>query len=144
MVSALTRVLFWCLFPELLCNTKIALEWTHKQFVTRVQTLCYFLHDITNPSMTLKTIFTCHPHVSLTRITFCLCRHNRLLMTLQWPDNCDSSTWNDMFVFYLMSYVTWAVSTNGRKPYMVFSWMKYWTSHFDLMMWYSHHIGGLM
>ena len=30
-------------------NTKITLEWAHKQFVTRVHTLFYFLHDITSP-----------------------------------------------------------------------------------------------
>ena len=30
-------------------NTKMILEWTYKQFVTRVHTLFYFLQDITNP-----------------------------------------------------------------------------------------------
>ena len=30
-------------------NTKITLEWGQKQFVTRVHTLLYFLHDVTNP-----------------------------------------------------------------------------------------------
>ena len=30
-------------------NTKMTLEWAHEQFVTRVHTLFYFLHDITNP-----------------------------------------------------------------------------------------------
>ena len=41
-VYALTRVLFWCLFPLLLrneINTKITLLWAHKQFATRVHTL---------------------------------------------------------------------------------------------------------
>ena len=75
-------------------NTKITLEWAHKQFVTRVHTLFYFLHDTTNPWMTLKTrIFTHHPRVSLARFTFCWWRHNRLAMTWQWPDNCDANTW---------------------------------------------------
>ena len=97
-VYALTRELFWCLFPELHSTgeiiTKITLEWVLKQFVTRVHTLFYFLHDITNPSMTLKTrIFLCHPRVSLTRFTFCWWCHNRLAMTPQWPDNCDANTW---------------------------------------------------
>ena len=46
-------------------NTKIKLEWAHKQFATRVHTLFYFLHDITNPKMTIKTrIFTHHTRVS--------------------------------------------------------------------------------
>ena len=30
-------------------NAKIALEWAQKQFVARVYTLFYFLHDLTNP-----------------------------------------------------------------------------------------------
>ena len=36
-VYALTGVLFWCL----LINTKITLQWAHKQFVTRVHTLLF-------------------------------------------------------------------------------------------------------
>ena len=44
--------------------------------------------------MTIKTtIFPHRPHVSLTRFSFCLWRHNRLLITSQWPDNCDAITW---------------------------------------------------
>ena len=75
-------------------NTIITLEWAQKRFVTRVHTLFYFSHDITNPQMTIKTTgFTHHPRVSLTRFSFCWCRHNRLLMTSQWPDNCDVITW---------------------------------------------------
>ena len=75
-------------------NTKITLEWAYKQFATRVHTLFYFLHDITNPKTTLKTrIFTHHPRVSLARFTFCWWRNNRLAMTSQWPDNCDAKTW---------------------------------------------------
>ena len=31
--------------------------------------------------------------VSLARFSFCWWRHNRLLMTSQWPDNCDAITW---------------------------------------------------
>ena len=60
-VYALARGLFWWLF----INTKITLEWVHKEFVTRVHIL-HFLHDITNPWMTIKTaIFTHRPRVSL-------------------------------------------------------------------------------
>ena len=39
------------------------------------------------------TVFTHPPRVSLARFTFCWWRHNRLLMTAQWPDNCDVGTW---------------------------------------------------
>ena len=35
-------------------NTKMTLEWTQKQFVTRVHILFHFLHDITNPYMVIK------------------------------------------------------------------------------------------
>ena len=75
-------------------NTKITLEWACKQFVTRVHTLLYFLHDITNTWTTIKTkIFTHRPRGSLAQSTFCWWRHNRVLMTSQWPDNCDAITW---------------------------------------------------
>ena len=75
-------------------NTKITLEWVHKQFVTRAHTLFYFLHDITNPYMTLKR-WSSHiiPVPCLARFTFCWWRHNRLAMTSQWPDNFDTYTW---------------------------------------------------
>ena len=74
-------------------NTKIILEWAQKRFVTRVHTLFYFLHDITNPYMTMKTTsFTHRPRVSLARFSFCRW-HNRLLMTSQWPHSCDAITW---------------------------------------------------
>ena len=64
------------------------------KFLTRVHTLFYFLHDITNPKLTIKTtIFTHHPRVSLARFSFCWWRHNQLLMTSQWPDNCDAISW---------------------------------------------------
>ena len=75
-------------------NTKITLEWAQKRFVTRVHTLFYFLHDITNSWMTIKiTSFTHRPRVSLARFSFCWWCHNRLLMTSQWPDSCDAITW---------------------------------------------------
>ena len=42
---------------------------------------------------TKKTIFTHRPRVSLARFPFCWWRHTWLLMTSQWPDNCDAITW---------------------------------------------------
>ena len=75
-------------------NTKRTLEWAHKQFVATVHTLFYFLHNIMNPWMTLKTrIFACHPRVSIARFTFCWWRHNWLAMMSQWQDKCDANTW---------------------------------------------------
>ena len=68
--------------------------WAHKQFVTRVRTVFYFSHDITNPWMAIKTtIFTYRQRVSLVQFVFCWWRHNRLLMKSQWPDYCDAMTW---------------------------------------------------
>ena len=58
-------------------NIKIRLERAHKQLFTRIQTLFISTH---------------RPHVSLARSTFWWWRHNRLLMMIQWPDNCDAST----------------------------------------------------
>ena len=44
--------------------------------------------------MTIKTTsFTHRPRVALARFSFCWWRHNRLLMTSQWPDNCHAITW---------------------------------------------------
>ena len=65
-------------------NTKITLWWVQKQFFTRVHISFYFLHDITNPLMTIKTtILTHRPCVSLARFSSaddvtidCWWRHN--------------------------------------------------------------------
>ena len=94
-VSALTRAIlvFICEATREI-KTKITVLWAQKQFVMRVHALFYFLHDIKNPSMTVKmTIFTHHPHLSLVHFSFCWWRHNQLMMTSQWPDNCDAITW---------------------------------------------------
>ena len=45
------------------------------------------------PQVIKTTIFTHRPRVSLACFSFCWWRHNRLLMTSQWPDNCDVITW---------------------------------------------------
>ena len=75
-------------------NTKITLEWAQKQFVTRVHTLFYFLHDITNSWITIKvTIFSHCPCASLAWFSFCWWHHNLLLMTSQLSDNCDAIMW---------------------------------------------------
>ena len=51
--SAHERLIFWGFFPSceatMEINTKITLEWAQKQFVTRIHTLFYSLHNITNP-----------------------------------------------------------------------------------------------
>ena len=43
-------------------DTKITTQWAQKQFITRVHTLFYFLHDITDPQMTINDdLFTSSP-----------------------------------------------------------------------------------
>ena len=96
--SVLTRGLFWCLFPELRSNegnkhqnnTRVSAETVHHESTYIISHLTRHNESIT----TLKTtIFTHRSRVSLARFSFCWWRHNRLLMTSQWPDNCDAITW---------------------------------------------------
>ena len=62
--------------------------------------------------MTLKTrIFAHHPRVQLARLMFCWWRHSRLVMTSQWPDNCDTNTWQ---VISNLSILFTAIFTAGR------------------------------
>ena len=96
-VSVLRRGLFWCLFPELRSN-----EGNKYQNNTRVsaETFChestYIILFLTWHNKSInddKIIIILHrPCVSLARFSFCWWRHNRLLMTSQWPDNCDAIT----------------------------------------------------
>ena len=90
-VCAHERGLFWCLFPELReINTKIYIEWASKTFFARMYTL-FFFHGATNGLMTIKNddLYT-STLFSPTRFMFWWWRHNRLLMTSQWPDNCNA------------------------------------------------------
>ena len=97
-VSALTIGLFWCLFPELRSN-----EGNKYQNNTRVSAetvrheSTYIISFLTRHNESINeyktTRFTHRPRVSLARFSFCWWRHHRLLMTSQWPDNCDAITW---------------------------------------------------
>ena len=64
-VSALTRGLFWCLFPEFRSNgeinTKITLEWAQKQFITRVYIILFLTRHDESTNYDKTTIFT-HRH----------------------------------------------------------------------------------
>ena len=78
----------------ILVNTKITLEWGHKQFVTTVHTLFYIILDIVKPYMTIKRRSSHINCVTLALFKFCWWRNNVLLMTSQWnhaTDNCDAS-----------------------------------------------------
>ena len=98
-ISALKRGLFWCLFPELRSNegnkhqnnARVSPQTVHQ----RVHTLFYFLHDITNAEITIKTtIFTHRPRISLAQFSLLITSQSIAdLMTSQWPDKCDAITW---------------------------------------------------
>ena len=108
----LTRGLFWCLFPELCSNegnkhqNNTRVSAAHKQFVTRVHTLFYFLHDITNPWITLKQGSSLRSSVCLTRLLYVLLMtpqsmEDDVTMTTQlWRDNVTSDMWLVRYRFY--------------------------------------------
>ena len=94
----LTRELFWCLFPELCSN-----KGNKHQNNTRVSALTvprestYIILFLTRHKESINDDKNDDLHastrVTLPRFTFCWWRHNRLLMTAQWTDNCDAITW---------------------------------------------------
>ena len=89
-VNALTRGLFWCLFPELR-NTQITLEWVHKQFVTRVLVLFYFLHDIRINQWDWKLRSSC---IAIVFRSLCLCSVDDVTIDCWWRLNYPTSvTW---------------------------------------------------
>ena len=97
-VSALKRWSFCCLFPDLRRNsgnrhqnnTRVSTE-----PVRHERTYIIVFHTRHNESINddKTTIFWHRPRVSLARFSFCWWSHNRLLMTSQWPGNCDAITW---------------------------------------------------
>ena len=97
-VSALTRGLFWCLFPELRSNEGNKYQ---NNIRVRAETVrhesTYIILFLTRHNESINeyktTSFTHRPRVSLTRFSFWWWRHNRLLMTSQWPNNCVAITW---------------------------------------------------
>ena len=105
-------------------NTKITLDWAHKQFITKVHALFYYyLHDITYPKIMLKTrIFTHHPCVSLTRLTLMMSQSigDDVAMTrLLWPEHVTSDIYLARYQFSVFTvyesfhtHQLWA--TSGR------------------------------
>ena len=103
-VYVLTRGLFWCLFPKMPSNEgnkhQNNTQWRHKH-VMRVHMLFYFLHDI-------YWIHKCwfkndDLHISspcLTPLVYIL------LMTSQWPNNCDTITWKVISILFTAILMT--------------------------------------
>ena len=55
--------------------------------------------------MIKTTIFTHRPCIALSQFSFCWWRHKQLLMTSQWPDNCDAIMWivisNSLYIDFI-------------------------------------------
>ena len=97
-VYALTRGLFWCLFPELRSNEGNKHQNNARRSASTVRhKSTYIILFLTRHNESIndaKTrIFTHRPRVSLAHFTFSWWRHNELAMTSQWPGNCDTNTW---------------------------------------------------
>ena len=97
-VSALTRGLFWCLFPELRSNegnkyqnNPLVSAETVRHESTYIILFLTRHNESTNDYKNDE--FYTSSRVALARFSFCWWRHNRLLMTSQWPGNCDAITW---------------------------------------------------
>ena len=84
-VSALTRGLFYTKN-----NTRVSAETVHHESAYIILFLTRHNESIDDDK---TTMFTHRPRVSLAQFSFCWWRHNRLLMTSQWPDNCDAVMW---------------------------------------------------
>ena len=88
-----SRVLFWCwkyIYNKHQINIQVSAE-TVRHESTYIISFLTRHNEILNDDKT--TMFTHRPRVSLAQSLFCWWRHNRLLMTAQWPDNCDAITW---------------------------------------------------
>ena len=109
-VSALTRVLFWSIFPELQSNegnkhqndTRVSAETVHQESTYIILFLARH-NEFINDNKT--TILTHRPRVSLAQFSFCWWRHNQLQMASQWPDDCDKITWtmisNSLYIDFI-------------------------------------------
>ena len=97
-VSALTRGLFWCLFPELRSNEGNKYQNNPRVSAETVRhESTYIILFLTRHNESINDYkndeFYTSSRVALARFSFCWWRHNRLLMTSQWPGNCDAITW---------------------------------------------------
>ena len=104
-VSAFTRGIFCCLFPELRSNegnehqnnTSECINSSSQGYIIFLY-IILFLTCHNEPINDDKTMILRHrPRVSLARFTFYWWPHNQFFMTLQWPDNCDGIAWITIF-----------------------------------------------
>ena len=57
-------------------------------------------------------------HLLVSLVAFCWWRHNRLLMTSQWPDNCDTSTWQVICYSLDVNFIHGDIHSRSCKRYI--------------------------
>ena len=123
-----SRGLFWCLFLELRSN-----EGNKYQNNTRVGTetvrheSTYIILFLTRHNKSINdditTIFSHRPRVSLALFSFCWWRHNRLLMTSEWPANCGAITWIVLFNSLDIGFIHGNIHDRSCKKPVYFSFI---------------------
>ena len=147
-VSALTRELFWCLFPELRSNhgnkhqnnTPVRAETVHHECIYIILFLTWqheSINDDKNEDLHASS------RVSLAQFSFCWWRHNRLLMTSQWLDNCDAITWimicNSLDIDFIHGDIRGRSCKNCKYPHFCCTdWRD--CDHNNLWCWIPEHI----
>ena len=94
-VSALTRALYEN-------NPRVSAETVRHECTYIISFLTRHKESINDDKITILTHCS---RVSLGRFSFCWWRHNRLLMTSQWPDNCDAITWIVIFNSIVIDFI---------------------------------------
>ena len=94
-VYTLTKGLFWFIFPELHSNEgnkhKITL---HEHINSWSQEyIHYFIAYMTQQIHKWRLKWRSSHIMPVSRSVYICWCHNQLLMTSNWPDNCDASTW---------------------------------------------------
>ena len=105
-------------------NTKITLEWAQKQFVTRA----YIILFLTQHNESINDNKNDNPpRASLARFTFYWWRRNRLLMTSQWPDNCDAIKWIVISNSLDIDFIHGDIHGRSCKKYRIIYVLAWWT-----------------
>ena len=92
-VYALTRVLFWCLFPSLFPKY-LSLSWGYKQFVTRVHALLY-MHSLLYNSDIITPGYRCFVK---TLTAWYWAEKCRALSSIRLNRNCLHFVWNNAVI----------------------------------------------
>ena len=155
-VSAPTRGLFWCLFPELRINEGNKYQnnpGVSAEMVRHESTYILFLTWHNGSINDYKTTsFTHRPRVSLARFSFCWWRHNRLLVTPQWPNNCEAITWimvsNSLDIDFIHCDIFgWSCEKNNFATLSCRWWNATYallSIYFSIIIWHRQNTSGLL